>query len=146
MTVKQAEGCRPGAFGNSPSVEHTCFGEAMNPFHHGVTTEVYVPMRKDLPSWVTGIQGANIQVVLHRLWHAAGGTWLIFQPYDMRKGWCLRCCREEADVTKKPLRSALLYCPTQGPCAIQLSDKRVRKVAVMMQTSSGHSSHCRGKS
>lgn len=74
--------------------------------------------------WVTGRQGANTQVVLHRPWYVAGGAWLVFHPCDGRKGWHLRCCREgEAEVIKWSLRSSLLYCPTQEPCALQLSNK-----------------------
>lgn len=62
MMVKEAG--RPGVFGNFPSVQHAHFGEAVKPFHYEVPTEVRVP---DLLSWVTGSQGANPQVMLHRL-------------------------------------------------------------------------------
>lgn len=124
MMVKEAEGCRAGAFGSSPSVQYAHFGEDMKPFHHGVPTEVHVPVRPDLPSWVTGRQGAGSQIVLHRLWHAAGGAWMVFHPCDGRKAWCLRCCREgEANVIRWSLSSALLHCPTRGPCALQLNGK-----------------------
>lgn len=60
--VKEAG--RTGVLGNFPSVQHTHFGEAVKPFHYEVPTEVRVP---DLPSWVTGSQGANPQVMLRRL-------------------------------------------------------------------------------
>lgn len=119
--AKEAGACRPEAFGSSPSVQHTHLGEAMKPFHHGVPTEVHLPVRPDLPSWVTGSRGANTQVVLHRLGHAAGGAQLVFHPCDERKGWHLTYCREgEADVVRWSLRSALLYYPTR---ALQLSDR-----------------------
>lgn len=134
--VKEAG--RLGVFGSFPSLQHTHFGEAVKQFHYRIPREVHV---SDLPSWVAGSQGANLRVMLQRLWHVAGEA--CSHHCDGRKDWQLRCCREgEADIIEGSLRIALLRYPTQGPCSLQ---HVLKNMAVVVQTSSGCSFHCRGE-